>query len=169
MEVTQSTMLNPMEDVEVVKYCLGLHSMWGLQMALMIQLSTQLYLRNKELRGIKIEHFEWNLSVRSPAGLINGIMLRLHGGKTDTAPQLMMIWRDAHVPMLDLTWTLFLYLERSGLRSGYLFPWASRWTDRVSGVWGPKGSDLIMPNDEKPVTYHQYNRAFAMVLRACGG
>jgi hypothetical protein len=80
----------------VILYCLGLGTLWGFLMALMINLSVQLYLRNKEMRFIQVKHLRWDLSCISAAGVLDGILLALHTGKADEHPVLLMIWSDKY-------------------------------------------------------------------------
>lgn len=52
VEKSQSSVLNPEELVLVIRFCLSQHTLWGLQLALMISVSVQLYLRNNEMKNI---------------------------------------------------------------------------------------------------------------------
>ena len=82
--IKQATMMNPFELINVIKHCLYvIGGLWGLQTALMILVSCSIYLRNMEMKKIRAEHFCMNLSAINTSGIVNGIMLKLHDGKTD--------------------------------------------------------------------------------------
>jgi hypothetical protein len=149
----QTTMLNPSELLTVIRYCLGLGTNWGFLMALMINLSVQLYLRNKELRLIEMSHLRWDLSCISAAGILDGILLVLHHGKADEHPVLLMIWSDKNIPEFDTVWMLMLWLKLSGITSGYLFPNKKRLQrDLSTGI-----------SEEEALTYPEFCKNFYKV------
>ncbi len=156
----QSSMLNPMELRIVLKYCLGLGTLWGFLMALMINLSVQLYLRNKEMRLIEISHLRWDLSCISAAGILDGILLSLHNGKTDEHPVLLMIWSDKNIPELDTVWMLMVWLKVSGITSGYLFPNKKRLEK------GCLGTEI---HEDDALTYKEFCKHFYKMCYAALG
>ena len=88
LPIRQVFMLNPDELIAILKYFVQMGDIWHLQVAAMTLFSCSAYLRNKKMKTIKFEHIRFDLSAISPVGVITGIMLQLHDGKTDEEPQL---------------------------------------------------------------------------------
>ena len=72
-----ASMLNPFELVRVIEHCLKMNTDWGLQMAVMINVSVQMYLRNKEMKTIQFSHLKWDLSGITSTGVVKGVLLKL--------------------------------------------------------------------------------------------
>lgn len=122
LPLSQSSMLQPEELLFVMKFCLQKGTLWYLELAVIILLSCTAFIRNKEMKLIQVGHLRMDLSAVSPLGIIQGLMLHLHNGKTDVGPVLMMLWADEKIPWFDVTWMLLLYLKLTRLRHGHLFP-----------------------------------------------
>jgi hypothetical protein len=124
---TPATMLTPFEFNRVIRYLIFSGCIWQFQLAVCLVVGTRLYLREMELASIKFEHLQWNLSSISECGLLCGIMLNLHNGKTDLHPSLLMLWASEDAfPLLDPVWLLMLWLKFSKISAGYLFASKSR-------------------------------------------
>ena len=155
LPVSQSSMLQPEELLLVIKHCLQKSTLWYLELAVIILMSCTAFIRNKEMKMIQVEHLRMDLSAVSALGVLEGILLHLHNGKTDIDPALMMLWKDHNIPWFDITWMLLLYLKLTGLRKGFLFPRKQRLNEGNLDK-GVEESDAI--------TYDSFCRSFS---RAC--
>jgi hypothetical protein len=89
-----------------------------------------------ELSSIMYELFIWRLSSISEAGVLTGILLLLHNGKTDPHPQHMMLWSDDVLPQMCGLWLPLLWLKLTNIRSGYIFASESRIKSNVPLIEG---------------------------------
>jgi hypothetical protein len=109
-----STILTPFEFVKIIRNLVFQSCPWSFQMAVALVIGARLYSREMELSSIQFEHFLWNLSYICPdSGLLKGIMLNLHNGKTDPHPALLMLWSSSD--------SFPLWLKLSKISSGYIF------------------------------------------------
>ena len=122
--------LIPMQLRQLRQHLLGQNTHTGLMYWTMIVVGVKLFLRVDEILNMKVEDFQTDHFLIKPTN-VEALAVRIFG-KCDKAPKDFYIWEFKDCPDLDACKAILIWLQVSGIKSGYLFPSAEQLKSKCS-------------------------------------
>jgi hypothetical protein len=111
--------LDPWELLRVRNALIATNNLWDLQFACMLLVGCALFLREDELSNIRVSDLDFELTSVNTA--IDSVAVKIQG-KRDVSQVTLILWANHAVPNLCPVRHLLLYLHKSGIKGGFLFP-----------------------------------------------